>query len=436
MLVKTGAKLFVTWIGPFNPIISLCHPDTAKLLFKSSEPKTIFKPPGYCFFIHWLGMGLLLSHGKKWERNRRLLTPAFHFDILKPYVKIYNSVADTFLKSLQRDMDSNKTVEIYSLVTLATLDTMLRCAFSYEDGLFTCRVISKHIISYIVYCSQFHILSSNPFLHSDWMFFLSRPGREWKKHTDYVHKFAEEIISSRRRSLDDDPHQLDKRYLDFLDILITAKDSDGSGLSDEDIRAEVDTFLFEGHDTTASAISWAMYYLGKYPDEQQKVYDEVRNLTNGEENFTWENINECQRLTLFLKEAMRMSSPVPAVSRQLTRPMVFDGIELPAGCPVGIWISHVNNHPDVWPDYQTFRPERFLENEAKARDPYAYVPFAAGPRNCIGQKFAFDEQKVIIARLVLRYKISLVPDFEYIQDIALITRAKYGIKLRMEDRNQ
>ncbi|KAK3084112.1 hypothetical protein FSP39_008326 [Pinctada imbricata] len=345
MIAKTGAKSFVTWIGPFNALFTMCHPETAKLMFKSSEPKPVFRPPGgYYFLKSWLGMGLLLSFGKKWERNRRLLTPAFHFDILKP----------------------------------------------------------------------------NPLVHSDLMYYLTANGRECKIITDYVHKFAEEIIAARRKSLKEDPNQVNKRHLDFLDILITAKDSDGSGLSDEDIRAEVDTFLFGGHDTTASAISWAAYYLGKYPDEQQKVYDEVCNLTNGEDNFTWENIQECRHLSLFLKEAMRLSSPVPGVARYLTKPFVFDGVEIPAGNSVHVLIHHVNNHPDVWPDYEAFRPERFLESEVRKRDPFAYVPFSAGSRNCIGQKFAQDEEKVMIARLVLRYKISLVPDFEYIPEHELM----------------
>nr|AHV83446.1 cytochrome P450 family 4 [Pinctada imbricata] len=434
MLERTGAKIFVTWLGPFSPLISVCHPDTAKLLFKSSEPKSVFKPPGVYYFIKsWLGMGLLLSYDKNWERNRRLLTPAFHFDILKPYVKIYNSVADTFLKNIHQNLDSNNNVELYSLVSLATLDTMLRCAFSYEGGVQTHR---SH--PYAVAVKRLATLARqrhfNPLLHSEWMYSLSKSGREWKNLTDYVHKFAEEIITSRQKSLKEDPQQLDKRYLDFLDILITAKGNDGSVLSDEEIRAEVDTFLFEGHDTTASAISWAAYYLGKHPEEQQKVYEEVKNITNCEDNFTWENINNCPRLALFLKEAMRQSSSVPIIARQLTKPFEFDGFEIPAGMAVDIWIYHINNHPNVWPDNEVFRPERFLDSEVKERDPYAYVPFSAGPRNCIGQKFAQDEEKVIMARLLLRYKISLVPDFEYVPEFALVMRAENGIKLHIEER--
>ncbi|KAK3084664.1 hypothetical protein FSP39_017144 [Pinctada imbricata] len=200
----------------------------------------------------------------------------------------------------------------------------------------------------------------------------------------------------------EDPEQLKKRHLDFLDILLSAKDEDGTGLTDEEIREEVDTFLFAGHDTTASAISWLTYYLGKYPEEQQKVYEEVRNLTKGEDNFTWENINDCRYLALFIKEAMRITPPVPIIVRYLTKPFEFDGVEIPAGTQVGLFIVHINNHPSVWKDHEVFRPERFLTENVNSRDPYAYVPFSAGPRNCIGQRFAMDEVKVIIARLLLR----------------------------------
>ncbi|KAK3084162.1 hypothetical protein FSP39_009268 [Pinctada imbricata] len=356
---RTRAKVFNLWVGPFNPFVSVTHPDTAKLLLKSSEPKPVFEPGSYFFIKNWLGMGLLLSYGPKWERNRRLLTPAFHFDILKPYIQVYNDVADLFMNNIASCKNSKNCVEIYNLVSLATLDTMLKCAFSYNDGVQT---------------------TSNPLKYPDWIYHFTQDGKDEKRLCDYVHKFAEDIIAARRKSLTEDQGQLQKCHLDFLDILITAKDQDGLGLSDEDIRAEVDTFLFAGHDTTASAISWAAYYLGKHPDMQEEVYQEVKRLTQGKEYFTWENINECKQLTMFVKESMRSSSPVPGVVRHLTKPFNFDGVTIPAGMRVAVLIHQINHHPDVWDEPEVFRPERFLEDASKERDPYAYVPFSAGPR--------------------------------------------------------
>ncbi|KAK3084514.1 hypothetical protein FSP39_014614 [Pinctada imbricata] len=389
---KTGAKMLHILLGPFHPIIWLCHPDSAKELMKSTEPKPVFKPPGgYYFYKEWLGMGLLLSHGKKWERNRRLLTPAFHFDILKPYVNIYNKVADTLLENIKQNMDSKNEVEIYNLVSMATLDTMLRCAFSYTSDVQTNR---------------------NPLVHSDFIFYRTISGRRVRKEYDYVHHFAEELISLRRKSLEENSEQLKKRQLDFLDILITARDEDGTGLSDEEIRAEVDTFMFAGHDTTASSISWALYYLAKYPEEQQKVYEEVRTLTDGKEIFTWENIAEGKQMRLFLKESMRHASPAPMFSRLLTKPYVCEGVEIPAGTEIIVLTHLFHIQPDIWSDYKEFRPERFLDDESKKRDPYAYVPFSAGPR----------------------YKLSLVPGFEYVKEHLAVTRAKNGIKLHVEER--
>ncbi|KAK3083737.1 hypothetical protein FSP39_002342 [Pinctada imbricata] len=361
MIKNQGAKIFHTWLGPFHAIIGVLHPDAAKEIMKSTEPKPVFKDTdGYSFMKSWLGMGLLLSHGKKWERNRRLLTPAFHFDVLKPYVQIYNEVIDIFLNKIKMNQDKEKTVEMYDLVTLATLDTMLRCAFSYNGGIQTER-----------YCS--------------------------KKYT---------------RAVKDDPEQLNRRRLDFLDILLSAKDDEGVGLSDEDIRAEVSTFLLAGHETTASAISWSFYYLGKYHDEQQKIYEEVQNTIDRTDFFTWENVSECRQLSLFVKESLRHTSPAPGFARYITKPFVLDGVEFPAGTTIGFCINHINNNPHIWPDYEVFRPERFLDTEARQRDPFAYVPFSAGSR----------------------YQISLVDGFEYEQDPLTVTKAKYGIKLHMEER--
>lgn len=129
----TRARLTSTWMMFFYPVFTACHPDTAKILLKSSEPKSKYSMGApYRMILPWLGDGLLLSDGKKWERNRRLLTPAFHFDILKPYVQIYNDVTEIFLDKLQKACDSRENIEIYSHVSLATLDNMLRCSLSYE----------------------------------------------------------------------------------------------------------------------------------------------------------------------------------------------------------------------------------------------------------------------------------------------------------------
>ncbi|XP_052074163.1 ultra-long-chain fatty acid omega-hydroxylase-like [Mytilus californianus] len=363
-------------------------------------------------FVQTLGDGLLISDGKKWERNRRLLTPGFHFEILKPYVEVYNSVTDIFLEKLKYYAKSGEAVDIFPRVALATLDTILRCAFSYEGNLQD---------------------QGKPWYQIDFIYQFSNEGKELKQLCDYSHEFSNRIIKDRQQILKKEGLPA-KRHLNFLDILLTAKDENGIGLSDEDIRAEAETFMFEGHDTVASAISWSIYCLGRYPEEQEKVYTEISELLVDKLEVTWENLQEMPYLTAFVKESMRMFAPVPGTARLLTSPMQFGDIIVPAGVHIDISIHSIHHHPDVWPEHEVFKPERFLKEDITDRHPYSYIPFAAGSRNCIGQNFAMNEIKVIISRLVQRYKVSLVDGHNYEINPELIMRATHGIKVILENR--
>ncbi|KAK3084346.1 hypothetical protein FSP39_011928 [Pinctada imbricata] len=403
LVQETRTKIYCTWFTFLLPTFSICHPDTVRNIMKSSEPKpTKFIGSPYRFLLRWIGDGLLVSSGKKWERNRRLLTPAFHFDILKPYVTVYNQSADAFLENLAEMKETGKSFDITNLVTLATLDTMMKCALSFETNVQ--REGKNHPYVHAVKRLSQLLLQRvfTPWFHRDFFYYLSPSGREYAKLTDYVHDFADEIIKSRRLTLEKDPSRLNKRRLDFIDILLAARDSDGEGLSDKEIRSEVDTFLFAGHDTTASALSWIIYCLGRYQDDQEKVYKEVQEVVGDRTDIQWEDLSKFKYMTMMIKEIMRLYPPVPVISRRLTRPMDFDGTVIPENFTVDIMIIHSNCHPDIWPNPSEFNPERFSEDKAKNRDPYSYVPFSAGPRNCIGQNFAMNELKVFAARLVKR----------------------------------
>ncbi|XP_033747108.1 taurochenodeoxycholic 6 alpha-hydroxylase-like [Pecten maximus] len=376
--------------------------------------------------------GLLLSEGKKWERNRRLLTPAFHFDVLKHYVAIYNKVFDIFLEKLESATTAGKSVEIYDLVGLATLDTMMRCSVSYrgeiqQEGSSHPFVDATRRLGQL--CLK-RLLS--PWLWIDFAFYLSPTGREYSKHTKYIHDFDEKVIRERRKLLDSDPSVLKKRHLDFLDILLTAQDDQGIGLTDREIRDEVDTFLFAGHDTIASAISWEIYSLAQNPEEQEKVYKDVKRVLGDRQNVEWSDIQEFSRLSLFIKEAMRMYSPVSGIGRVTTRDMEIDGVKLPVNTEINILIHVLNHNKETWNKPEEFRPDRFAEN--KERDPYEYVPFSAGPRNCIGQHFALDEQKVALAKLVQRFRILPDPNNVAVPKKNIVTRSESGIYIKLEKR--
>ncbi|KAK9404282.1 cytochrome P450 4B1-like [Crotalus adamanteus] len=144
---------------------------------------------------------------------------------------------------------------------------------------------------------------------------------------------AEKVIEERKKSLHNE-RELEKiqkkRHLDFLDILLCAKYEDGTGLSDEDLRAEVNTFMFAGHDTTAAGFSWLLYIMAKNPEHQQKCREEIKDLLGDREDIQWDDLGKMTYCTMCIKESLRIYSPVPVVSRKLSKPITFfDGRTLP-----------------------------------------------------------------------------------------------------------
>ncbi|OWF42682.1 cytochrome P450 4F4-like [Mizuhopecten yessoensis] len=428
---KDKPRIIVTWMTNLFPNFSMVHPDTAKVVLKASVPKPTGVGSPYGAFVSWLGYGLLTSSGSKWQRNRRMLTPAFHFDILRTYVDVYNKSCDRFINKLESISTEGKSVEITKPTAVATLDILLRCALSYESDIQ--EQGDKH--PYVLAVDELTHMAAdrfiNPLLQIDAVFRLTSAGKRYFNLCDYVHDFANKIIQTRKETLENNPSSTQKRRLDFLDMLITTRDTDGQGLSDLEIRDEVDTFMFAGHDTTASVLSWTFYCLGKYPEYQQKVFEEVREIMQDRVQVTWDDLPRMQIIHLFLKETMRMYTPVPTISRTLKEPLEVDGVILPASIDVMVQIDCINHHPDNWPDHEKFRLDRFEDHASSDKDPFSYVPFSAGPRNCIGQNFALNEMKVILAKVLNRFRIVLDEDHEVVALAEVVMKAKDGIKVKL-----
>ncbi|KAJ8313006.1 hypothetical protein KUTeg_010379 [Tegillarca granosa] len=426
--IDAGEKCYIFWLFFNNPIVVVAHPDTAREILKSSEPKVI--TGAYGFLIPWLGESILISKGKKWERNRHLLTPAFHFDNLRPYVKIFNKVSDIFIDKMSKAATDGTSFEVFKPAGLLTLDNLLQCAFSYDGKVQ--QLGSNHpYVEAVQRLGQLVLVRSLKLHHyNESIYKWSSEGKEFYKLCKFVHEFSSRIIAERRKTLNENPDILQKRHLDFLDILLTAKDGEGQGLTDEEIRNEVDTFMFAGHDTTSSLISWSIYALGQFQEYQEKVYQEVKSVLGTRKEVEWEDIPKFKYLTCFMKEVMRLYTTGPTINRCLTKTYNINGVEVPAGTQVDISIYHIHHHPDVWSDPWEFKPERFETDDFMKRDPYSYVPFSAGPRNCIGQNFASNEEKVLIARVVNRFKV--LPDLEHKPEplLEVVYRSKNGIYIK------
>ncbi|KAG8588218.1 hypothetical protein GDO81_005906 [Engystomops pustulosus] len=239
-----------TWMGPTIPIVSLIHPDSLKSVVAASAAIAPKDELFYGFLRPWLGDGLLLSRGEKWARHRRLLTPAFHFDILKHYVKIFNHSSDIMHAKWRRlCVEGPVFLDMFEHISLMTLDSLLKCTFSYDSD---CQEKPSDYIAAIYELSSLIVKREHCLPHHiDFIYYLSSNGRKFRRACRIVHEFTANVVQLRKKALKEKGVEnwiksKQGKTKDFIDILLLSKDEDGNPLTDEEMRDEVDTFMFEG----------------------------------------------------------------------------------------------------------------------------------------------------------------------------------------------
>ncbi|KAI6180376.1 hypothetical protein M3Y98_00713400 [Aphelenchoides besseyi] len=223
----------------------------------------------------------------------------------------------------------------------------------------------------------------------------------------------------------------DESRPDFLDILLNAHQDGAMDL--EEIQWQVDTFLFAGFDTTSQGIAWTLWCLACHQEVQEKVYNEIVTTFRDDTEFAPNKVKELSYLDAVIKETLRMFPPLAIVGRQLQNDIKVGEQTLPAGSNIALSIFLMHHNDELFPDSWKFDPNRFLDGPAFY--PSAYIPFSAGPRNCIGQRFANIEIRVFIAHLLYNFRFSTDMNFldNYPRmEISLVPTK--GIPVRMEKR--
>uniref|UniRef100_F6X025 Cytochrome P450 family 4 subfamily X member 1 n=1 Tax=Macaca mulatta TaxID=9544 RepID=F6X025_MACMU len=418
-IIEKYPRAFPFWIGPFQAFFYIYDPDYAKT------------------FLSRTGKGLLALDGPKWFQHRRLLTPGFHFNILKAYIEVMAHSVKTMLDKWEKICSTqNTSVEVYEHINLMSLDIIMKCAFSKETN---CQTNSTHdpYVKAIFELGKiiFHRLYSFLY-HSDIIFKLSPQGYRFQKLSRVLNQYTDAIIQERKKSLQAGEKQDNtqkRKYQDFLDIVLSAKDENGSSFSDTDVHSEVSMFLLGGHDSLAASISWILYCLALNPEHQERCREEVRGILGDGCSITWDQLGEMSYTTMCIKETCRLIPAVPSISRDLSKPLTFpDGCTLPAGITVVLSIWGLHHNPAVWKNPKVFDPLRFSQENCDQIHPYAYLPFSAGSRNCIGQQFAMIQLKVAIALILLHFRVTPDPTRPPTFSNHFILKPKNGMYLHLK----
>ncbi|KAK7590899.1 hypothetical protein V9T40_002512 [Parthenolecanium corni] len=228
----------------------------------------------------------------------------------------------------------------------------------------------------------------------------------------------------------------EKQKKAFLDLLLGMAEESSKPFTTADIREEVDTFMFAGHDSSSSATAYAVFLLGCHPEIQEKVFQELYSVFGSSDRFpTKADISQLTYLECVTRESLRLYPVVPVIGRILVEDTELDGYLVPAGTTIDINISAIHRNANHFPEPNKFNPDNFSpENRAK-RHPFAFVPFSAGVRNCIGRKFASDEEMILLSTLFRKYKVESLQKPEELQvEPDLVMRPKNGIKVRISRR--
>lgn len=432
-------RMMKVWMLGYSSVF-LKDPDDIQVLLNSTAHIT--KGLEYDILRPWLNEGLLTSTGDKWRARRKMFTPAFHFTILEDSAVTFNRDAKILCEKLKKAVGRN--IELEGYISSCTLDIITGTAMGIS--LNTRSGAQKYMEELKTISASIAERILNPFLFNDYMFYVSSAGRLFRKAKRYMHEFSGEVIDEKINELLIRQEDADRPTAEssrgkirrhFLDAILETELSIPGTFSDEDIREEVDTFMFEGHDTTAAAILFTLFNLARNRDVQEKVYRELREIFgDSDRDITSNDLKKMNYLEKVIKESLRLFPSVPAISRYLEKDLILkDGVIIPASANVIVPFFIVHRQSEHWPDPEKFDPERFSEENIGARHPYSYVPFSAGPRNCIGQKFALMELKTVVAAVVRKFRMEAVTEAQQLNLVAyLVLRSTVPIEFKLFER--
>ena len=368
-----------------------------------------------------IGRGLLTSEGETWRRHRRIMAPAFDPRSVAGYSPIMTEVSHELIEQWDALADGSE-VDVAAAMMHATLHIISRAMFSAD---------SDEIVDVVERGVNQYQMNVRPYLVDllnlpRWLARLISPMHAAGIFNEFD-RSVDRLLNERGRVPEAEPK-------DLLARLIAARDDEtGGGMTAKEVRDQVVTIFMAGHETTAQALSWTWYLLSQHPAAEAKLHDELATMLAGRTPRS-EDLPNLRYTRMVIDEAMRLYPPAHTLSRAPVNADEVLGHRIPAGATVLIvpWMLH--RKPSLWERAERFEPERFAPERAAARPRFAYIPFGAGPRICIGAAFALAEATLILATIGQRYRLRLKPGFA-VEPQGLITlRPRYGLRMLLERR--
>jgi len=352
-----------------------------------------------------LGNGIMTSEGDLWRRQRRMIQPCFHRRATEQFGALIEGCVAAQMPAWEAHAASGTPLDVTAQMSELTLSVILRSIFGTDLEWFSQR------------------LGANPF---------AMVAEDSARDLQFAYRFRQltrqvaELIGIRR--------QRGTRQFDFLDMLIGARDKSSTEPMPERVLIdEVMTLIVAGHETTASALNWTWYLLARHADADARLAAEVATVPT-DRPMSFADAEALTYTQAVIKEALRLYPPGWVLTRRTIGPDVLSGFAVPAGTDVMFSPYLIQRHPRYWRDPGRFDPDRFLGADAAERDPWTYIPFAAGPRHCVGENFSIYEMTVHLARMARRWRMEY-PDRNPPQiEAAINLRTRGSLQMRLSPR--
>lgn len=374
------------------------HPDHYKQILQDNNRNYTKMPhPSLALLRPVIGNGLLTSDGEFWRRQRRLAAPAFHRKRIASFAGTMTAAADTMLENWQALVKDGRPLDINEAMMHLTLEIVGKTLFSID----LTREADTVGEAFSVVNEEVARLTGIPFADIGLKLPFLPSTRTINKNTAVLTEVVNGIIQERRQS--------GLETEDLLGMLMSARDEEtGEGMSDQQLHDEVMTIMLAGHETTAVSLAWTFYLLSEHPAVREALEAEVDQVLNGRLP-TIEDVPNLTYTTMVLEESMRLYPPAYAIARWGNKPDEVGGYATPANAVITMSPYVTHRHPDFWDDPERFDPQRFTPERKAERPRYAYLPFGGGPRQCIGNNFAMTEAILLLASIVQRYRLTLLP---------------------------
>lgn len=385
-----GDPFTIRWHG-FTPIVIFSNPQAIQEIF-SANPNQLHAQ-GSKLLKPLLGdNSLLWMNGYRHQQQRQLLTPPFHGERMLTYGNLICDIAS----SVMNEWKSGNTGTLHSYMQEISLQVITQVVFGINEGDRFQKI--KQLLSSLL--NDFNYFGSTVLFFP----FLQKNLGSWSPWGRFLHR-KQQIDELLYTEIQERQQQPKSSCEDILSLMISARYEDGQPMTNAELRDELMTLLFAGHETTATALTWALYWIHRLPDVKNRLLEEIEHLSSNPEP---SEIAKLPYLTAVCNETLRLYPVVLfPITRIVQSPIEIMGYKFDAGTALAPCIYLTHHRKDIYPEPKRFQPERFLESKFSS---YEFLPFGGGNRRCVGVALALFEMKLVLATILSRFQLALAND--------------------------